>query len=89
MGQEGRLEESLRQSNAAGINTGGKTGTAQKVVPLYDPKTGEPKTRHRVEKDNRGNIIREYDEVIMDNEHPRIDAWFLVYRTRSRNRRLR
>jgi penicillin-binding protein A len=62
---------------AAGINTGGKTGTAQKVVPIYDPKTGEPKTRHRVEKDNRGNIVREYDEVIMDNEHPRIDAWFL------------
>jgi penicillin-binding protein 2 len=62
---------------AAGINTGGKTGTAQKVVPVYDPKTGEPKTRHRVEKDSRGNIIREYDEVIMDNEHPRIDAWFL------------
>ncbi|HEY6803666.1 MAG TPA: penicillin-binding transpeptidase domain-containing protein [Pyrinomonadaceae bacterium] len=62
---------------AAGINTGGKTGTAQKVVPVYDPKTGEVKTRHRVEKDNRGNIIREYDEVIMDNEHPRIDAWFL------------
>ena len=62
---------------AAGINTGGKTGTAQKVVPVYDPKTGEPKTRHKVEKDNRGNIIREYDEVIMDNDHPRIDAWFL------------
>ena len=62
---------------AAGINTGGKTGTAQKVVPVYDPKTGEPKTRHRIEKDNRGNIIREYDEVIMDNENPRIDGWFL------------
>jgi peptidoglycan glycosyltransferase len=62
---------------AAGINTGGKTGTAQKVVPLYDPKTGEPKTRHKVEKDNKGNIIREYDEVIMDNENPRIDGWFL------------
>jgi cell division protein FtsI/penicillin-binding protein 2 len=61
----------------AGINTGGKTGTAQKVVPVYDPKTGQPKTRHRVEKDNRGNIIREYDEVIMDEEHPRIDGWFL------------
>src|SRR5262245_2651755 len=41
---------------AAGINTGGKTGTAQKVIPVYDPKTGEKKTRHRVEKDNRGNI---------------------------------
>jgi cell division protein FtsI/penicillin-binding protein 2 len=62
---------------AAGINTGGKTGTAQKVVPLYDPKTGEPKTRHKIEKDNKGNIIREYDEVIMDNENPRIDGWFL------------
>lgn len=62
---------------AAGINTGGKTGTAQKVVPVYDPKTGEPKTRHKVERDNRGNIIREYDEKIMDEEHPRIDGWFL------------
>lgn len=62
---------------AAGINTGGKTGTAQKVVPVYDPKTGQPKTRHRIERDNRGNIIREYDEVIMDRENPRIDGWFL------------
>src|SRR5215217_2064200 len=62
---------------AAGINTGGKTGTAQKVVPLYDPKTGEMKTRHKIEKDNKGNVIREYDEVIMDNENPRIDGWFL------------
>lgn len=62
---------------AAGINTGGKTGTAQKVVPVYDAKTGEPKTRHRIERDNKGNIIREYDEVIMDNDNPRIDGWFL------------
>lgn len=62
---------------AAGINTGGKTGTAQKVVPVYNPKTGEPVTRHKVEKDNRGNIIREYDEIVMDEEHPRIDGWFL------------
>jgi cell division protein FtsI/penicillin-binding protein 2 len=62
---------------AAGINTGGKTGTAQKVQPVYDPKTGEPKTRHKVEKDNKGNIIREYDEVVMDEHNPRIDGWFL------------
>src|SRR5688500_6532910 len=62
---------------AAGINTGGKTGTAQKVVPVYDPKTGRPKRRRRIEKDNRGNIIREYEETIMDEEHPRIDGWFL------------
>ena len=62
---------------AAGINTGGKTGTAQKVVPVFDPKTGEPKTRHKVERDYRGNVIREYDETILDEEHPRIDGWFL------------
>ncbi len=62
---------------AAGINTGGKTGTAQKVIPLYNPKTGEVVKRHKVEKDNRGNIIREYDEIVLDQEHPRIDAWFL------------
>lgn len=62
---------------AAGINTGGKTGTAQKVIPVYDAKTGEPKTRHRVERDNKGKIIREYDEIVMDEDHPRIDAWFL------------
>jgi cell division protein FtsI/penicillin-binding protein 2 len=62
---------------AAGINTGGKTGTAQKVVPVYDAKTGEPVRRHKVEKDNRGNITREYDEIVMDEEHPRIDGWFL------------
>ncbi len=62
---------------AAGINTGGKTGTAQKVVPAYDPKTGELKTRHKIERDFRGNIIREYEETIMDEEHPRIDGWFL------------
>src|SRR5690242_5445457 len=62
---------------AAGINTGGKTGTAQKVIPVYDPKTGAPKTQHKVERDNKGNIIREYDQVILDEEHPRIDGWFL------------
>ncbi|MBA3568523.1 MAG: hypothetical protein H0W28_04140 [Pyrinomonadaceae bacterium] len=62
---------------AAGINTGGKTGTAQKVVPVYDPKTGAPRTRRRIEKDNRGNIIREYEETIMDEQNPRIDGWFL------------
>ncbi len=62
---------------AAGIVTGGKTGTAQKVVPVYDAKTGEPKTRLKVERDPKGNIIRQYQELILDEEHPRIDSWFL------------
>lgn len=62
---------------AAGIETGGKTGTAQKVVPVYDPKTGEIKKRLRTEKDPKGNIIRQYYEDILDYDHPRIDSWFL------------
>jgi cell division protein FtsI/penicillin-binding protein 2 len=76
-GSSGTARGVFAPVKAAGINTGGKTGTAQKVVPVYDPKTGEPKTRHRIERDNRGNIIREYEEVIMDNENPRVDGWFL------------
>ena len=76
-GRSGTARGVFAPVKAAGINTGGKTGTAQKVVPVYDPKTGEPKMRHRIERDNRGNIIREYDEVIMDQENPRIDGWFL------------
>ncbi|HUS10522.1 MAG TPA: penicillin-binding transpeptidase domain-containing protein [Pyrinomonadaceae bacterium] len=76
-GSSGTARGVFAPVKAAGINTGGKTGTAQKIQPVYDPKTGEPKTRHRVEKDNRGNIIREYEETIMDEENPRIDGWFL------------
>jgi penicillin-binding protein 2 len=62
---------------AQGIITGGKTGTAQKVMPVYDPKTGEPVKRKKVERDPKGNIIREYEEIVLDEEHPRIDGWFL------------
>ncbi|MGI8836895.1 MAG: penicillin-binding transpeptidase domain-containing protein [Pyrinomonadaceae bacterium] len=76
-GSSGTARGVFAPVQAAGITTGGKTGTAQKVVPVYDPKTGEPKTRHRVEKDNKGNIIREYEETIMDEENPRVDGWFL------------
>lgn len=76
-GSSGTARGVFAPVKAAGIITGGKTGTAQKVVPVYDPKTGAPKTRHRVEKDNKGNIIREYEETIMDEQNPRIDGWFL------------
>src|ERR1041384_1379203 len=61
---------------AQGITSGGKTGTAQKEVPEYDPKTGEMKTEKRYERDRRGNIIREYTVPILSPEK-RIDSWFL------------
>jgi len=76
-GSSGTARGVFAPVKAAGIVTGGKTGTAQKVVPFYDPKTGEPRTRLRTERDNRGNIIRQYQETMMDEENPRIDGWFL------------
>ena len=60
----------------AGISSGGKTGTAQKDVPEYDPRTGEPKTVKKYERDRRGNIIREYEQIVI-SEEKRIDSWFL------------
>jgi penicillin-binding protein 2 len=61
---------------AAGVSSGGKTGTAQKEVPEYDPRTGEPKTVKKYERDRRGNIIREYEQIVI-SEEKRIDSWFL------------
>ncbi|HLL74420.1 MAG TPA: penicillin-binding transpeptidase domain-containing protein [Pyrinomonadaceae bacterium] len=61
---------------AAGISSGGKTGTAQKDVPEYDPRTGEPKTVKKYERDRRGNIIREYEQLVI-SEEKRIDSWYL------------
>jgi peptidoglycan glycosyltransferase len=61
---------------AAGITSGGKTGTAQKEVPEYDEKTGEMKTVKKYERDRRGNIIGEYEVPVLSPEK-RIDSWFL------------
>ncbi|HVF68771.1 MAG TPA: penicillin-binding transpeptidase domain-containing protein, partial [Pyrinomonadaceae bacterium] len=40
-GSSGTATSVLAPVHAQGIITGGKTGTAEKQVPLYDPKTGE------------------------------------------------
>jgi cell division protein FtsI/penicillin-binding protein 2 len=63
---------------AAGIRSGGKTGTAQKAVPVIDPKTGGPQKRVVYERDFKGKIIRQYEEIVM-NEKLRSDAWYLSF----------
>src|SRR5215510_4238083 len=63
---------------AAGIRSGGKTGTAQKAVPVIDPKTGEPKRRVVTERDFKGKIIRQYEEIVMADKL-RSDAWYLSF----------
>jgi cell division protein FtsI/penicillin-binding protein 2 len=58
---------------AAGIRTGGKTGTAEKQAPLYDEKTGKLKTFKRKVKDDKGNLIdREYPQM-----YERTDSWYI------------
>jgi penicillin-binding protein A len=63
---------------AAGIRSGGKTGTAQKAIPVIDPKTGQPQKRTVVERDFKGKIIGQHEETVM-NEKLRSDAWYLSF----------
>jgi len=74
-GAEGTGRGVFAPVHAQGIITGGKTGTAEKEVPLYD-KRGEPVMEKKVERDRRGNPIREYMVPVMDPEF-RIDSWYL------------
>jgi cell division protein FtsI/penicillin-binding protein 2 len=63
---------------AAGIRSGGKTGTAQKAVPVIDPRTGQPQTRIVLERDPKGNVIRQHTEGVMADKL-RSDAWYLSF----------
>ena len=75
-GSSGTATSVLAPVHAQGIITGGKTGTAEKQVPLYDKRTGEMLTEKKIERDRRGNPIREYTVPKLDPEF-RIDSWFL------------
>ena len=63
---------------AAGIRSGGKTGTAQKAVPIIDPKTGEPMKKIVIEKDPKGKIIGQHEETVFYDKK-RSDAWYLSF----------
>ena len=76
-GSSGTARNRFNTAIAKGIKSiGGKTGTAQKEVYVYDEKTGEIKTRIVTEKDPKGNIIRQYEQPIKADK-PRVDSWFL------------
>jgi cell division protein FtsI/penicillin-binding protein 2 len=63
---------------AAGIRSGGKTGTAQKAIPILDPKTGEPKKKTVIEHDFKGKIIGQHEETLFYDKL-RSDAWYLSF----------
>jgi Penicillin binding protein transpeptidase domain len=75
-GGSGTATSVFPQVHAQGIITGGKTGTAEKDVPVYDPKTGEAVMEKKIERDRRGQPIREY-YVQKISPEKRIDSWFL------------
>ncbi len=58
---------------AAGIRSGGKTGTAEKQAPVYDEKTGKLKTVKKKRKDAEGNLV-EYNAPVM---YERTDSWYV------------
>ncbi len=63
---------------AAGIRSGGKTGTAQKQIPIIDPKTNEPQRKLVTERDFKGNIIGQHYETVFYDKL-RSDAWYLSF----------
>lgn len=58
---------------AAGIRSGGKTGTAEKLAPVYDEKTGRLKTVKRKVRAENGDLVeREFPQM-----YERTDSWYI------------
>src|SRR6266478_5285361 len=74
----GTATSAMAPVKAAGIRTGGKTGTAQKAVPVIDPKTGQPQRRLVIEHDPKGKVIGQHEEIVMADKM-RSDAWYLSF----------
>lgn len=58
---------------SVGIRTGGKTGTAEKLAPVYDKKTGKLKTITKKRR-NKDGVLEEYTVPQM---FERTDSWYL------------
>lgn len=72
-GSGGTATRVFSEVRAAGIRSGGKTGTAEKLAPVYDEKTGKLKTYKRKVKDSEGNLVeRTFPEM-----YERTDSWYI------------
>ncbi|HEX8286802.1 MAG TPA: penicillin-binding transpeptidase domain-containing protein [Pyrinomonadaceae bacterium] len=72
-GSGGTATRVFGEVRSAGIRSGGKTGTAEKLAPVYDEKTGKLKTFKRKVKDDEGKIIeREFPQM-----YERTDSWYI------------
>ena len=71
--QAGTARGAFAKVKAAGIRTGGKTGSAEKQAPVYDKNTGKLQTRKRKRRNDAGEL-EEYDAPVM---YLRTDSWYL------------
>jgi penicillin-binding protein 2 len=72
-GSGGTATRVFSEVRAAGIRSGGKTGTAEKLAPVYDEKTGKLKTFTRKVKDKDGNLVdRQFPQM-----YERTDSWYI------------
>jgi penicillin-binding protein 2 len=58
---------------AAGIRSGGKTGTAEKLAPVYDEKTGKLKTITKKRRNENGEL----EEYKVPQMFERTDSWYI------------
>ncbi len=72
-GSGGTATRVFANVRAAGIRSGGKTGTAEKQAPVYDEKTGKLKTVKKKRRDAEGNLV-EYNAPVM---YERTDSWYV------------
>ena len=72
-GSGGTATRVFANVRAAGIRSGGKTGTAEKLAPAYDEKTGKLKTVTKKRRDENGELV-EYQSPVM---YERTDSWYI------------
>lgn len=72
-GSGGTATRVFGRVRAAGIRTGGKTGTAEKKAPVYDKETGKMKTVTRKRRNADGEL-EEYKVPVM---YERTDSWYV------------
>lgn len=72
-GSGGTATRVFGEVRGSGIRSGGKTGTAEKLAPLYDEKTGKLKTTKRKVRDDKGNLV----EKDFPQMYERTDSWYI------------
>ncbi|MDQ4121784.1 MAG: penicillin-binding transpeptidase domain-containing protein [Acidobacteriota bacterium] len=73
--EPGGTARSIMPILGAGIRVGGKTGTAQKQVPVYDPKTNKPKFVVIKRRNRKTGEITEIKRTVLQK---RVDGWFIA-----------